>query len=58
MKTVKMKILFISSRYGGGIGGHVDRLATNLQKLGYDITLMHAPPPAHKRAKKSKLCNI
>lgn len=38
-----MKILFISPRYAGGIGGHANLLAQKLRKQGYDVTLMHIP---------------
>lgn len=38
-----MKILFISPRYAGGIGGHANLLAQKLHKQGYDVTLMHVP---------------
>ncbi len=38
-----MKILFISPRYAGGIGGHANLLAQKLRKRGYDVTLMHVP---------------
>ena len=38
-----MKILFISPRYAGGIGGHANLLAQKLRKHGYDVTLMHVP---------------
>ena len=38
-----MKILFVSPRYAGGIGGHANLLAQKLRKHGYDVTLMHVP---------------
>ncbi len=38
-----MKILFISPRYGGGIGGHAFRVAEKLREYGYDVKLMHIP---------------
>lgn len=36
-----MKILFISSTYKGGIGGHANRVAEKLQENGFDIELMN-----------------
>ena len=38
-----MKILFISPRYTGGIGGHANLLSQKLRQHGYDVTLMHVP---------------
>lgn len=38
-----MKILFISPRYEGGIGGHAFRVAEKLRECGYDVKLMHVP---------------
>lgn len=38
-----MKILFVSPRYEGGIGGHANLLAQKLRQHGYDVTLMHVP---------------
>ncbi len=38
-----MKILFISPRYAGGIGGHANLLSQKLRQHGYDMTLMHVP---------------
>ncbi len=38
-----MKIIFISPRYEGGIGGHAFRVAEKLREYGYDIKLMHVP---------------
>ncbi|MDR3782711.1 MAG: glycosyltransferase family 4 protein [Candidatus Nitrosotalea sp.] len=38
-----MKILFVSPRYAGGIGGHANLLAQKLRKHGYDVTLMQVP---------------
>ena len=38
-----MKILFVSPRYEGGIGGHANLLAQKLRQYGYDVTLMHVP---------------
>lgn len=36
-----MKILYISPRYDGGIGGHAFRVAEKLRQHGFDIKLMH-----------------
>ena len=38
-----MKILYISPRYEGGIGGHAKRVAEKLQENGFDVELMHIP---------------
>jgi len=38
-----LKILFISPRYEGGIGGHAFRVAEKLREYGYDVKLMHIP---------------
>lgn len=38
-----MKILFISPRYEGGIGGHAFRVAEKLRENGFDVKLMHVP---------------
>ncbi|HSA97955.1 MAG TPA: glycosyltransferase family 4 protein [Candidatus Nitrosotenuis sp.] len=38
-----MKILFISPRYEGGIGGHALRVAEKLREHGHDVKLMHVP---------------
>ena len=38
-----MKILFISPRYEGGIGGHAFRVAEKLHEVGFDVKLMHVP---------------
>jgi glycosyltransferase involved in cell wall biosynthesis len=38
-----VKILYISPRYDGGIGGHAKRVADKLQENGIDIELMHVP---------------
>ena len=35
-----MKILFISPRFEGGIGGHAARVAKKMREHGYEITLM------------------
>ena len=38
-----MKILFISPRYDGGIGGHAYRVAEKMREQGYDVKLMYVP---------------
>ncbi len=38
-----MKFLFIAPRYSGGIGGHAEMLATQLQHSGHDVTKMQTP---------------
>ncbi|TAK24256.1 MAG: glycosyltransferase family 1 protein [Nitrosarchaeum sp.] len=38
-----MKILFISPRYEGGIGGHAFRVAEKLREVGFDVKLIHVP---------------
>jgi len=38
-----LKILFISPRYEGGIGGHAFRVAEKLREHGHDVKLMHVP---------------
>ncbi|MGI0068787.1 MAG: glycosyltransferase family 4 protein [Nitrosotalea sp.] len=38
-----MKILFVSPRYAGGIGGHANLLSEKLRQHGYDVTLMNVP---------------
>jgi len=38
-----LKILFVSPRYEGGIGGHANLLAQKLRQHGYDVTLMDVP---------------
>jgi len=38
-----VKILYISPRYEGGIGGHAKRVAEKLQENGFDVELMHIP---------------
>lgn len=38
-----MKILFVSPRYEGGIGGHAFRVAEKLREHGFDVRLMHVP---------------
>ena len=34
-----MKILYISPRYDGGIGGHAKRVAEKLSEQGHDVKL-------------------
>ena len=38
-----MKILYISPRYEGGIGGHAKRVAEKLREHGFEIELMNIP---------------
>ena len=38
-----MKFLFISPRYSGGIGGHAEMLANQLEHAGHSVTKMKAP---------------
>ncbi|MEX0656238.1 MAG: glycosyltransferase family 4 protein [Nitrosopumilaceae archaeon] len=38
-----MKLLFISPRYAGGIGGHAAMLASKLRDYGFDVEMMHVP---------------
>ena len=38
-----MKILYIASRYEGGIGGHAKRVAEKLQENGFNVELMKVP---------------
>lgn len=38
-----MKILYISPRYDGGIGGHAKRVAEKLQANGFNVELMRVP---------------
>jgi len=38
-----LKILYISPRYEGGIGGHAFRVAEKLRQHGFDVKLMHVP---------------
>lgn len=38
-----MKILYISPRYEGGIGGHAKRVAEKLQENGFEVELMNIP---------------
>ena len=46
-----MKILYISPRYEGGIGGHAKRVADKLNQNGFDIELMHVPHIPIKKLK-------
>ena len=46
-----MKILYISPRYEGGIGGHAKRVAEKLREQGHDVKLMKVP---HIPVKKLK----
>jgi len=38
-----MKFLFISPRYSGGIGGHAEMLANQLEHAGHSVTKMNVP---------------
>jgi len=38
-----MKFLFISPRYSGGIGGHAEMLANQLENAGHSVTKMQTP---------------
>ena len=38
-----MKLLFISPRYTGGIGGHAAMLASKLIEYGFNVKMMHTP---------------
>ena len=38
-----MKFLFISPRYSGGIGGHAEMLANQLEHAGHTVTKMNVP---------------
>ena len=46
-----MKILFISPKYSGGIGGHAARVAEKLRQHGFEIKLMQAPHIPLKKLK-------
>lgn len=46
-----MRILFISPRYSGGIGGHAARLAEKLNEFGFEVKLMHTPHIPIKKLK-------
>ena len=38
-----MKLLFISPRFSGGIGGHAAMLADKLTEYGYEVKKMDVP---------------
>lgn len=38
-----MKILFISARYAGGVGGQATMLAAHLSRCGHNVTKMTVP---------------
>jgi glycosyltransferase involved in cell wall biosynthesis len=38
-----LKLLFISPRYSGGIGGHAAMLASKLRDHGFEVEMMHVP---------------
>ncbi|MCV0366661.1 MAG: glycosyltransferase family 4 protein [Nitrosopumilus sp.] len=46
-----MKILYISPRYEGGIGGHAFRVAEKLREQGHDVKLMKIPHIPIKKLK-------
>ena len=46
-----MKILYISPRYEGGIGGHAFRVAEKLREQGHDVKLMKVPHIPIKKLK-------
>ncbi len=46
-----MKILYISPRYEGGIGGHAKRVAEKLREHGHDVKLMQIPHIPIKKLK-------
>ena len=46
-----MKILYISPRYEGGIGGHALRVAEKLREYGHDVKLMQIPHIPIKKLK-------
>lgn len=46
-----MKILYISPRYEGGIGGHAFRVAEKLREYGHDVKLMQIPHIPIKKLK-------
>ena len=46
-----MKILYISPRYQGGIGGHAKRVAEKLREHGHDVKLMQIPHIPIKKLK-------
>ena len=48
-----MKILFISPRYSGGIGGHASMLADQLLQNGHYVKKMEVPHIPIKKFQKS-----
>lgn len=46
-----MKILYISPRYKGGIGGHAFRVSEKLHQHGFNVKLMHIPHIPIKKLK-------
>ena len=46
-----MKILYISPRFEGGIGGHAKRVAEKLREQGHEVKLMHIPHIPIKKLK-------
>jgi len=46
-----VKILYISPRFEGGIGGHAFRVAEKLREQGYDVKLMQIPHIPIKKLK-------
>ncbi|WP_371504424.1 glycosyltransferase family 4 protein [Nitrosopumilus adriaticus] len=46
-----MKILYISPRYDGGIGGHAFRVAEKLREQGHEVKLMNIPHIPIKKLK-------
>ncbi len=46
-----LKLLFISPRYSGGIGGHAKRVAEKLRENGHDVKLMQVPHIPIKKLK-------
>jgi len=46
-----VKILYISPRYEGGIGGHAKRVAEKLREYGHDVILMEIPHIPIKKLK-------
>lgn len=53
-----MKILFIASRFDGGIGRHAARVAKELGQHEFDIKLMRTSHIPIKKNKKSKFCHF
>ena len=46
-----MKILFVSPRYEGGIGGHAFRVAEKMRDQGHNVKLMQIPHIPIKKLK-------